>query len=75
MNNKRRSVISDAKGTLSSVLKKIENVLEEENESMDNMPEPLKYSSRYIDMEDSTKALEDSIENIEKAIDNLSEVV
>ncbi len=62
------SLIEDAKTIL-------EEVKDEEETAMDNMPENLQGTARYEQMEDAVCNLEDAVCNLEDAVDSIQEVL
>ena len=62
------SLIEDAKNIL-------EEVKDEEETAMDNMPENLQGTARYEQMEDAVCNLEDAVCNLEDAVDSIQEVL
>ena len=53
MNNKRRAILKKSIDTLEIASNYINTVLDEEQDSLDNMPENLESSDRYVKMEDA----------------------
>lgn len=68
MNNKRRKQISDIITSLENVKSEIENVLSDEQEYLDNIPENLQGSERY-------EIAESAVNNLESASDSVDEVL
>ena len=73
MNNARRKKINDVVVGLEELSRKIEYILDEEQECFDNMPENLQESDRACAIQDSIDNLENAIDKIEDIIDDLSE--
>lgn len=73
MNNKRRALLQKAIATLDSASGYVSTVLDEEQDSFDNMPENLESSDRYIKMETAIDKLEEAIEQIDSAKECLEE--
>lgn len=73
MNNKRRAILKKAIDTLEIASNYINNVLDEEQDSLDNMPENLGSSEKYSKMEAAIEKLEDAIEQIDDAKDCIEE--
>lgn len=73
MNNKRRSKIREAIRFIELGKDILQRILDEEQDTLDNMPENLQCSIRAMDSEDSVNSLDDSISSIENAIALLSE--
>ena len=67
MNKKRRNDLKQSIELLSSAIKIIDNVLDEETGSYENMPEGLQSSERGEQMEDNISALDNSSEMLEEA--------
>lgn len=73
MNNKRRMLLKKAIATLDSASDYVNTVLEEEQDSLGNMPENLEGSDRYVKMETAVEKLEEAIEQIDSAKECLEE--
>ena len=78
MNKKRRQLIElyrqniiTLAAQLGSTNTFLEEIMEEEQTCMDNMPESLQESQRYASMEEAYDALSEATELIAEAIDNL----
>lgn len=73
MNNQKREKLKLARGFLSKASDIVSNVLDDEQDCLDNMPENLQYSDKYERMEAAISKLEDSLNNIEAAEECLEE--
>lgn len=73
MNNKRRSRIDRAIDYLEPSLNIIRDILLEEQDAYDNLPENLQDSEKGSTMEDCIQNLEDALDSIEEAISYLEE--
>lgn len=73
MNNQKREKLKLARSYLSKASDIILNVLDDEQDCLDNMPENLQYSDRYERMEAAVNKLEDGLNNIEAAEECLEE--
>lgn len=73
MNNQKREKLKLARSYLSKASDIISNVLDDEQDCLDNMPENLQYSDRYERMEAAVNKLEDGLNNIEAAEECLEE--
>lgn len=73
MNNQRREKLKLARGFLNRASDIVSSVLEDEQDSLDNMPENLQYSDKYEKMEAAIGKLEDGLNNIEAADECLEE--
>ena len=67
MNNQKREKLKLARSYLSKASDIISNVLDDEQDCLDNMPENLQYSDRYERMEAAISNLEDGLSSIESA--------
>lgn len=68
MNNTRRSQITDIMEQLSPLQTSIEELLEEEQEAFDNLPESIQDSERG-------EAIQAAIDNLEEAVGNCEELL
>lgn len=75
VNNKRRKYITSAINLLSEAYLKIEDVLDEERDSLDNMPSNLETSEKYINIENAIEYLEGSLERIDEAKEFAEEAI
>ena len=73
MNDKRRKRLSEASALLSRASNIISDVLDEEQDCLDNMPENLQYSDRYENMEAAVDKLNDALSELASVEDSLSE--
>lgn len=67
MNKKRRNDLKQSVELLNSVIRIIDNALDEETESYENMPEGLQSSEKGEQMEDNMAALDNASEMLEEA--------
>lgn len=82
MNNNRRehiastmSILSKVKDQLDNALTRVEDVLDEETDSYESLPENLQYSDRGLNMEAAVNALETSKLSLEEAINNIDDTI
>ena len=75
MNNDRRREIKRILDDLDDINQRINIVLDEEDESRDNMPESLIDSERYQVSEEASDKLISASTDIENAMDTLEEIV
>lgn len=73
MNNQKREKLKLARGFLSKASDIVSNVLDDEQDCLDNMPENLQYSDKYERIEAAISKLEDGLNNIEAAEECLEE--
>lgn len=66
MNNKRRDSLRSTTVLLDNVSAAISRVLDEEQDSIDNIPENLQYSENYERMEAAIEKLEEVIDKIDE---------
>lgn len=74
MNNKRRTKLNKAIEYLSISCDLINQILDEEQNSLDNIPENLTESKLFSDIETAVEVLEESIDGIEEAKERLGEI-
>ena len=67
MNAQRRKRIIQAVSMISNARELLEEILEEENDAYDNMPESLQDSDRGSRMQDYISSIEDAISQLEEA--------
>lgn len=73
MNDKRRGKLRRAIDFIERAYGIIDDVRYEEQDSMDNIPEPLQGSERYVRMEDVCDTLEKAYDYCDNAIDALND--
>ena len=66
MNNRRRESLQSATLLLERITSTVSKVLDEEQDSLDNIPENLQYSENYERMEAAIDKLEEAIEKIDE---------
>lgn len=75
MNKKRREIIRTAVETISQSTSMIEGVLDQEVDALDNWPENLQNTERYIRSEDAVDNLESATSLLKEALPYLEEVI
>ncbi len=73
MNNRKRDLLKESKTLLGRASSLISQVLEEEEDCLDNMPENLQASEKYERMEDAIDKLESAIEHIDNAQEDIDD--
>lgn len=73
MNNRKRDLLKESKTLLGRVSDLITQVLEEEEDCLDNMPENLQASEKYERMENAIDKLESAIEHIDNAQEDIDD--
>lgn len=71
MNRRRRARLQGADSLLSKALEIVDDVREEEQDSVDNCPENLQNSERYAAMEDVVSELEEARDKIQEALEHI----
>lgn len=71
MNDTRRKKLSAVSGLLDRAIDIIDSVAEEEQDSLDNMPENFQDTERSEKMENAIALLESAVDQIEDAKENL----
>ena len=74
MNNIRRKQLKEWCDKATELKEKLNNILLDEQNSYDNMPENLQGSIRGMNSEEAIDQIEDAINNLEDAIDIISEI-
>lgn len=75
INNRKRKELHRAIGLLNQGKFIVRNVLDNEQDCLDNLPENLQDSERAIKFEDAVDALESAEEDIDSAIDYVKGVI
>lgn len=75
MNKDRRKRIADLREQIDCTKNELEEVMDEEQECRDNLPDNLQDSEKAEKMDDVIGAIEYAIGNLDEAIDNLEEAV
>lgn len=75
MNKARRERLSNVLDILRQAGCDIEDVCDEEQDSIDGVPENLRLSDRCASMEEAVDCLEDAIECVHEAEDRISEAM
>ena len=75
MNKKRRQEIKKNIESLEAIKNNLENILADEEDYFDNMPENLQGSIRGEDSENAIDVLNDTIDTISECIDDLNNIV
>ena len=74
MNKARRKRIEDIYGKLSNIKLLLSKIGDEEESALNNMPENLQSSDKYMEMEDSYELIVSAVDHIETAQYKLKEV-
>lgn len=74
MNKERRKKIMDAIVAISKIESLIQNILDDEQEAYENMPEGVKASENGMVSEEAQDNLDSAIEALEEAISCLEEI-
>lgn len=74
MNKKRRERVLKAVNSLEEISTIVEEILDEEQDAYDNMPENLLSSMRAEESEEAIETLDEAMESINSAVDALSEI-
>lgn len=73
MNKARRNAIEQVMDALFELRTQVEQIMDEETEAFENLPDGLQASERGEAMESAIASLDDACESIESAIDSLQE--
>ncbi len=74
MNKQRRKEIVNVVSSISIIKERLESILNDEQDSYDNIPENLLDSERANQSEEAIEILEEAIDSIDEVIDTLSEI-
>lgn len=75
MNQKRREQLKGAIKKLEEAKDSIESVRDDEQYSLDNIPENLQTTDRYAAMEAAIDHLDDAVESVDEAIECVSAAI
>jgi hypothetical protein len=75
MNKNRRKRIADLRERIDIIKNELEEVMEEEQDARDNLPNNLQDSEKAEKMDDTIGSIEYAIGNLEETIKNLDEAV
>lgn len=73
MNKTRRSELRALADRLENLKSELESILDDEDNSRDNMPESLQGSERYETSENASVNMGDAISSLEEAISSIEE--
>lgn len=68
MNAERRRKIKYVLDDIDNVIVALTEIRDEEQSSLDNMPENLAFSDKYNEMEDNIQALDNAIEALDEVV-------
>jgi len=74
MNKIKREKIKDIIKDLNIINNSLQKVLDEEQDSFDNIPENLQSSDRALDSENAIDLMTEAVDNLTCIIDNLREI-
>ena len=75
MNAQRRKRLAKVEELLSEAGSLLEDIISEEREALDNMPDSIRESDRGEEMEEKLSYLEDCFSSLEDSTSSLSEVL
>lgn len=75
MNKERRTKIKQLADELKDVKTKLEYISQKEEQMLDNIPENLQETDRYIESENAIDVLDEVVDDLESAIESLNEIV
>lgn len=74
MNKKRRKEIENLREIISETKAKLQDLLDEEQQAFDNMPESIQESERGEEMQEIIEYMEAAIDSLEEATESLTEI-
>lgn len=75
MNSKRRERLTKSKLILEKIANELDSVSDEEMDSLDNVPENLRDSERFAQMEEAADKIGDAKSFVEDAVSILEDVI
>ena len=75
MNKTRRKALSEIYDTLALIAEHLEELIDEENETLGNIPESLQATDRYQSAEEAVGNLEEALDNLGSAYDLIEEAI
>jgi hypothetical protein len=75
MNNQRRKRLRDIIKEILVIQGKLQDVFDEEQESLDNLPENLQGTDRYANMEEYCDKMSDGISLLDEVVEIIEEVI
>lgn len=75
MNANRRKRLQTIIRQADILLEQLQAIQDEEQDAVDNMPESLQYTDRYLDMEQAAEALGDAANTMSELIDSLEGIL
>jgi iron-sulfur cluster repair protein YtfE (RIC family) len=75
MNRNRRKQLKDICKRLEIIKDELDNVMSDEQDCFDNMPENLQGSARGQDSEEAIEQMEDAIDQLDEAINSIEEII
>lgn len=75
MNKQRRKELTRIYNAIESLKDDLENIMCEEQESLDNMPESLQYSERGEQMTEYIESMDNTLGCLNDALDYIDEVI
>lgn len=74
MNKKRRKEIENLRESISETKAKLQDLLDEEQQAFDNMPESIQESERGEEMQEIIEYMGAAIDSLEEATESLTEI-
>lgn len=71
MNKIRRKQLEAIEAVIRDAQSRLEDIMQEEEDARDNIPESLMYTERYEKMNEACDFLYDAISNLEESIENI----
>lgn len=74
MNKKRRKLIDEISVKMGNIEDELQDILYEEQDSLDNTPENFVNSIRYEEGENAVECIEEALDKIREALESLTEI-
>lgn len=75
MNKVRKKALGEIYDTLALLAERLEELIDEENEALGNVPESLQGSDRYQSAEEAVSNLEEALDSLGSAYDYIEEAI
>lgn len=75
MNNTRRKALAVIHNELEDLAERLEEIIAEEQEALDNIPESFQGSDRYQSAEEAISNLEEALDNLGSAYEQIEEII
>lgn len=75
MNKVRRKALAELVKDIEGIQERLDELTQEEQDYLDNIPENLQGSERYSVAEDAVSCLEEAVSALDEALDNINSAI